>query len=128
MTAEIIEFRRPRSPMTARRRSRRSKNKPMEERAAVKARRAERRNTFYSKVGERLRVCRELFGISEQEAASAFYVTLRTYRRWEKGGVQSGTNYRGLVNFCDTFNVLPEWLLGGPKHGSPPRFKPRLVN
>ena len=108
--------------------ARRSKSKTIEERAAVKARRVEKRDIFYSKVGERLRLCRELLGLSEQEAASAFYVTLRTYRRWENGGVQSGTNYRGLLNFCDTFNVLPEWLLGGPEHGSPPRFKPRLVN
>jgi DNA-binding transcriptional regulator YiaG len=116
------------SPIARCRRSRRSKRKTIEEKAAAKTRRAEMKNMFYSEVGARLRVCRELLGISQQEAAAAFYVSLRTYRRWEKGGVQSGTTCRGLMNFCDTFNVLPEWLLGGPKHGSPPRFKPRLVN
>jgi transcriptional regulator with XRE-family HTH domain len=38
---------------------------------------------FWIDVGRRLKLTRHLLNISEQEAADALLVTLRTYRKWE---------------------------------------------
>ena len=43
---------------------------------------------FYKAVGPRLRQARVGLGITEQQAADVFGVTLRTYRKYEAGGRQ----------------------------------------
>lgn len=47
--------------------------------------RQKHRDEFYRAFAERLRFARAQLGISEQEAAYAFGVTVRTYRGYEAG-------------------------------------------
>jgi len=68
---------------------------------------------------ERLRRTRELLGISEEEAAAAFQITLRTYRRYELGKPHRD-NHSGTFNFVDTYGLDLDWLFRGDAHGSPP--------
>jgi transcriptional regulator with XRE-family HTH domain len=69
---------------------------------------------FYRELGERLRVMRRTLGISEWEAADAAGVTIRTYRKWEKGGLIKGAlGSDPLTIFCDEFDVSYNWLLAG---------------
>jgi transcriptional regulator with XRE-family HTH domain len=82
---------------------------------------------FWIGVGARLKLTRHLLNISEQEAADALLVTLRTYRKWECGELHQQNHY-GIFNFCETYGVACEWLFGGIKHGDPPRFRLRLVS
>ena len=44
--------------------------------------------------GRRFRLTREALGISEQEAADAYGVSLRAYRRLERGAAQRGRHYK----------------------------------
>ena len=67
-------------------------------------------------VGRRLRVTRLALGITEQEAAAAHGVTLRTYRRWEAGARQTN-NPRYLLNFAEKYDVSLDWLLIGEAAG-----------
>jgi transcriptional regulator with XRE-family HTH domain len=53
--------------------------------------------TWYLEFGERLQFARKALNISEEKAAAAFYVTVKTYRKWERGG--RGNNHHGLENF-----------------------------
>jgi hypothetical protein len=57
----------------------------------------------------------------------ALLITLRTYRKWERGELHQQNHY-GIFNFCETYGVAYEWLFGGIKHGDPPRFRLRLVS
>jgi transcriptional regulator with XRE-family HTH domain len=43
----------------------------------------------WPEIGRRFRVARLVLGLTEQEAADAYGVTLRTYRKWEAGGQQN---------------------------------------
>jgi transcriptional regulator with XRE-family HTH domain len=52
-----------------------------------------------------------VLGISEREAADAAGVTMRTYRKWEKGGHIRGMH--ALDNFCYELEVSICWLLDG---------------
>jgi transcriptional regulator with XRE-family HTH domain len=74
--------------------------------------RKEESRAFYRALGERLRVARKTLGISESEAADAAGVTLRTYRKWEKGG---GISNAGSIDygFCEEFEVSMTWLYSG---------------
>jgi DNA-binding XRE family transcriptional regulator len=62
-------------------------------------------------VGNRLRVTRIVLGITEQEAAAGFGVTLKTYRNYEAGRPQrSGRSGRA---FARKHNISLDWLYGG---------------
>lgn len=89
--------------------------------------RTEKSKQFWAGVAERLKLLRHLLGISEQEAAAAMWLTLTTYRKWERGE-RHQDNHFGAFNFCSQYNIEYLWLFGGPKDGSPPRFKLRLVS
>jgi transcriptional regulator with XRE-family HTH domain len=60
-------------------------------------------------IGERLCLMRRVLGISEREAADAAGVTIRTYRKWEKGGHARDGN--ALDNLCYELGVSVVWLL-----------------
>jgi transcriptional regulator with XRE-family HTH domain len=60
-----------------------------------------------------LRLLRKALRISEREAADAFCMTLRTYRKWEKPMSRVRSNHRGLYNFAKTFGVSLGWLIAG---------------
>jgi transcriptional regulator with XRE-family HTH domain len=63
-------------------------------------------------VARRMRIARLALGITEQEAAAAWRVTLRTYRKWEAGSPPRS----GTWNFCcfaEKFNVSLDWLIAG---------------
>jgi transcriptional regulator with XRE-family HTH domain len=65
--------------------------------------------------GHRPRVTRICLGISEADAAKAFGVTLRTYRKYEAGNPQRGAF--PLVNFAEAYDVSLDWLIEGEGHG-----------
>jgi DNA-binding XRE family transcriptional regulator len=60
------------------------------------------RETFYMALGERLRLTRKTLGISEQEAAEAAGVSVRTYRKWEKGATAHCDFWTSATNGCVT--------------------------
>ncbi|MFY9840001.1 MAG: helix-turn-helix transcriptional regulator [Xanthobacteraceae bacterium] len=66
---------------------------------------------FYGAVGPRLRQARVGLGITEQQAADVFGVTLRTYRKYEAGGRQRSA--KPVVRFADKYNVSPDWIFMG---------------
>jgi len=69
---------------------------------------------FYRPLGHRLRVVRLALDITEQEAAAAAGLSIRTYRRWESGCPQKrrgGTN--NLLSFAEKYDVSLDWLLCG---------------
>jgi transcriptional regulator with XRE-family HTH domain len=82
---------------------------------------------FWADVGERLKLARHLLNITEQEAADAMLVTLRTYRRWERGDLHRDHLY-GVFHYCEVHDVDYAWLFGDLKHSEAPRFKLRLVS
>ena len=88
--------------------------------------RSEELKQFWAPVAERLKLTRHLLGISEQQAADALLITLRTYRKWERNEPHRN-NHAGVFNFGDRYGLEYCWLLFGPEHGQPPRFRPRLV-
>jgi ribosome-binding protein aMBF1 (putative translation factor) len=108
MSAEVIPFRRKRP----------TKREPYKRRSAEQQR---KRDEFWRAVGERLQYARRMFGISEREAAAALFVTLRTYRKGERGQ----RHRENVVNYARTYCVTLDWLCGGA--GPPPRFRLRAV-
>jgi hypothetical protein len=67
-----------------------------------------------------LRTVRALLGISEQEAAHAYGVTLRTYRGYEAGRRQ--VQAWPALRFAIVFDLSNGWILSGDgpirmKHG-----------
>lgn len=56
-----------------------------------------------------------MLNISEQEAADAHGVKLRTYRRYELGGRQTN-DPRGVMAFCKAYGVSADWLVLGRAH------------
>jgi transcriptional regulator with XRE-family HTH domain len=66
---------------------------------------------YLAVVGRRMRLARLGLGLSEQEAAAAWQVTLRTYRKWEAGAVQRGI--KNLLCFTERFDVSIDWLICG---------------
>jgi transcriptional regulator with XRE-family HTH domain len=66
---------------------------------------------FYNAAGLRLRQAREALDLTEQQAADAFGVTLKTYRKYEAGGRPRSS--APLVRFADKYNVSPDWIFMG---------------
>jgi transcriptional regulator with XRE-family HTH domain len=67
---------------------------------------------FWSSVGLRYRVARLALGLSEEEAAAAASVTVKTWRKWENNGpTQAG--HLGPLDFAAKFNVSIAWLFYG---------------
>lgn len=64
---------------------------------------------FWQDHGHRLRVTRIALGISEQEAADAWGVALRTYKGYEAG---KPSREDGLINFASKYGVSIDWLCG----------------
>ena len=62
--------------------------------------------------GHRFRLTREALGLTEQEAAEAYGVSLRAYRRLEKGAMQRG-RLEKLSCFARKYSVSYRWLLEG---------------
>jgi hypothetical protein len=93
MTAAIIKF----------------PHKPKKEKKPRKVR--ERRLDWYRDFGERLRATRLVLGITEAEAAAAFLITLRTYRRRE-AGLMFNDPY-GLLSFATKYDICVDWLAAG---------------
>jgi len=80
--------------------------------------------------GERLRTTRQALKISEQEAATVYGVTLRTYQKWECGGRQ-GNAMRimdGIKAFALKYNVSCDWIVLGRRHGIGRRGIPKLFH
>jgi transcriptional regulator with XRE-family HTH domain len=61
--------------------------------------------------GHRLRVARIVLDVTEQEAAEVCGVTLRTYRRYERGARRK--NIRPVRNFARHYGVSIGWVLDG---------------
>jgi transcriptional regulator with XRE-family HTH domain len=89
--------------------------------------RSERERRFWLDVAARLKLTRHLLNISEAEAAAAMYVSLRTYRRWERAEPHRD-NVIGVLAFCEKYGVSYGWLFAGPDYAPPPRFRLRLVS
>jgi transcriptional regulator with XRE-family HTH domain len=67
----------------------------------------------YVAIGRRLRIARAALNLSEEEAAEACEVTLRTYRRWESGSpIATHCEYQ-LINFAAGHDISLDWLLAG---------------
>ena len=66
---------------------------------------------FWDAVGRRMSLARLALGISEQEAAAAWQVTLRTYRKYEAGAPQRSIG--PLLCFADRHDVSIDWLICG---------------
>jgi transcriptional regulator with XRE-family HTH domain len=71
-----------------------------------------RSDTFNHHLVERLRRVRETFALSEDQAARAAGVTVRTWRRWEGGGTMT-TSTRPLYRLCVTLGISLGWLTTG---------------
>jgi len=69
------------------------------------------RKFSYRLYGQRLRVTRLVLGITEQEAADACGVMLKTYRGYEEGKPERG--YRVANAFYVKHGVSLDWLLRG---------------
>jgi transcriptional regulator with XRE-family HTH domain len=79
--------------------------------ASKEARRAEP-DEWCRMFRHQLVVMRSALGMTEQEAADAFRVTLRTYRRWENGEEPRNSTSK-IVDFCRRYRVSIDWLLAG---------------
>jgi transcriptional regulator with XRE-family HTH domain len=74
---------------------------------------------WYRALGERLQVARRNLGISDEDAAAAFNVTIRTYRKWEAGGRPRSDRYEGAANFVRTYDLptsFYSWFLASAVH------------
>jgi transcriptional regulator with XRE-family HTH domain len=69
------------------------------------------RKSSHRLYGQRLRVTRLVLGITEQEAADACGVMLKTYRGYEEGQPERG--YRVPNAFYVKYGVSLDWLLRG---------------
>ena len=67
---------------------------------------------------ERIAGLRKLCGMSEQEAANRLNISLRAYRRYERGTVRM--SLKRLVEFADLFAVSLDYLLGLSDDPAPP--------
>jgi hypothetical protein len=65
----------------------------------------------------RLRVTRLMLGLTEEQAAAGFRVSLRAYRKYEAGHIP----WRGRwgEDFCDKYGVSHCWLWHGGVYGVP---------
>jgi transcriptional regulator with XRE-family HTH domain len=89
---------------------------------------SEKNKQFWAGVAERLKLVRYLLNLSESEAAAAMLVTLKTYRKWERGE-RHQDNMPGVIHYAEKYNFSYGWLFAGPPYpGEPPRFRLRLVS
>jgi transcriptional regulator with XRE-family HTH domain len=70
-----------------------------------------RREYDWRAAGHRLRVTRIALGITERQAADAYGVTVRTYRKYEAGQPQRPSC--GFVVFANRYQVSLDWLVRG---------------
>jgi transcriptional regulator with XRE-family HTH domain len=70
---------------------------------------------YWRGYGNRLHIVRLALGITDAEAATAYGVTLRTYRRWEAGARQSNTA-KPMLSFAKRYGVSLDWLMVGKTH------------
>lgn len=75
-------------------------------------------------VAHRLRVTRLMLGLTEEQAATEFGVSLRTYRKYEAGHIPS--RGRWGEDFCEKYGVEFCWLWFGETCVAP-RFKSRIA-
>ena len=79
-------------------------------------------------VAERLKLVRYLLNISEAEAAAGMFITVKTYRKWERGE-RHRDNMHGVIHYAKKYNFSYGWLIAGPPYpGEPPSFRLRLVS
>jgi transcriptional regulator with XRE-family HTH domain len=97
MSAEVVQFARPR------------RRRADPKRSAEKKR---RHLAWYQAFGARLRATRLTLGIGETEAAAASLVTLRAYRRRE-AGLPFRSWHEGLVSFAQKYDLSFAWLFAG---------------
>ena len=69
-----------------------------------------RHRKFWKGYGHRLRVTRLALGLSEQQAADAHQVCLRTYRRY--GDSAPHRSGEGWLRFAKQYDVSLNWLAG----------------
>ena len=60
---------------------------------------------------ERLRLVRNVFGLSAEEAAKAAGVTTQTWRKWEKGGPIT-ENAKPFICLCAMLNITMDSFFG----------------
>ena len=59
---------------------------------------------------ERLRILRESAGLSQEKAARALGIPMRSYQRLETSGAK--THYDTLLKIADYYQVSVDWLMG----------------
>jgi transcriptional regulator with XRE-family HTH domain len=62
-------------------------------------------------IGQRFRLTRLALGITEKEAADAYGVTVRTYRKYEDGRPQRND----FLGFVEKYDVSIDWLILGDR-------------
>jgi transcriptional regulator with XRE-family HTH domain len=67
---------------------------------------------FWLHVGHRYRVARLALGLTEEEAAAAAGVTVKTWHKWENAGPRR-TRRLGPLDFAVKFDVSIGWLFCG---------------
>lgn len=70
----------------------------------------EKKALFHEAFSARLRHARESAGVTQQEAADAVYLEIKSYRRYERA--RSQPSLVTLTRLCDLFGVSADWLLG----------------
>jgi DNA-binding XRE family transcriptional regulator len=80
---------------------------------------------WHQRFGRRLKYVRARLGVSEAQAAELFGVTLKTYRRYERG-LTHRDNTEGTIAFALTYGLSMDWFLGCPG-ALPPRVRLRAV-
>lgn len=68
-------------------------------------------NSYWHAVARRLRVTRGALGLTEQQGAEAFGVSLLTYRRYEAGRRHRSAG--PAINFARRYDVSLDWLFDG---------------
>jgi transcriptional regulator with XRE-family HTH domain len=66
--------------------------------------------TEEERISERLKTARRLAGLTQEDAARALDVTLKTYARWERGETKGFL--RQLSRIAEVFGVTSEQLVG----------------
>jgi transcriptional regulator with XRE-family HTH domain len=67
-------------------------------------------NLEEQQISDRLKTARRLAGLTQEDAARALDVTLKTYARWERG--ETSGFLRQLSRIAEIFGVTSEQLLG----------------
>lgn len=69
------------------------------------------------KLADRVKICREKIGLSQERVAELLGVSQPSYQRLEKGGVK---NPKHLNEIAEIYHTSPEWLKFGV--GTPPEY------